>query len=219
MGRLIFFPKSNEISTTQGRRHAFAYMLWADHGILRALWHNMHEISPGVFRSNYPDTSRISALADRGITTIISLRGKGSNPWSLIEEEACASHGIELHCVSLKATAAPSQTAMMELISLFRRVKKPLLFHCKSGADRAGLASAIYLMVIEGKSVANARRMLATRYFHFPFLRTGVLGYLLDEFAASEQSNFEDWVLRGYDAEALQKRFNASRRKPFGRKT
>lgn len=217
MVRPRIFAKPREICTRQGRRQAITYMRWSDHGLLRAFWHNMHEISPGVFRSNYPDPGRIAALAERGVRTVISLRGRGANPWSLLEAEACERYGIELHCVALKAKASPNRDALLELISLFRRVEKPLLIHCKSGADRAGLASAIYLMVIDGEPVSRARRMLAARYLHLPFLGTGILGCLLDEFSASGFRGFEAWVTEAYDAEALQAKFEARRRGDMNR--
>jgi protein tyrosine/serine phosphatase len=89
--------------------------------------------------------------------------------------------------------------------------------HCKSGADRAGFASAIYLMVIEGQSVAEARSMLAFKYLHIKRSKTGVLGYILDLYearAAETGIGFEDWVETEYDNEAVQAAF-LKRYKPW----
>jgi protein tyrosine/serine phosphatase len=95
------------------------------------------------------------------------------------------------------------------MIALFREVERPLLIHCKSGADRAGLASAVYLMVIENAPLHRARRMLSARYIHFRWTRTGVLDMLLDDYAASDAPDFETWLAHDYDAAALQARFDA----------
>ncbi|NBD29283.1 MAG: protein tyrosine phosphatase [Alphaproteobacteria bacterium] len=192
------------------RRAARRYVRWIDHGFLRNLWHNQSEFAPGAWRSNYPDEARIAALAERGIRSIITLRGAGRNPWYLLEQEACTRHGIALYNVALKARTAPRKIELQNLIALFRRIERPVLIHCKSGADRAGLASAIYLMVIEGEPLANARRMLSPRYLHFKWTETGVLDMLLDDFAASGAADFETWLAGDYDAEALQARFESA---------
>jgi protein tyrosine/serine phosphatase len=87
--------------------------------------------------------------------------------------------------------------------------------HCKSGADRAGLASAIYLMVMMGQDVDAARKMLSPRYIHLRFTKTGVLDMMLDHYAARNAASpigFEDWIDREYDADALQAAFDAGRR-------
>ena len=50
----------------------------------------------------------------------------------------------------------------------------PALIHCKSGADRAGLAAGLALM-FEGGSAAEALGQLALRFGHFSRAPTGVL--------------------------------------------
>jgi protein tyrosine/serine phosphatase len=86
-----------------------------------------------------------------------------------------------------------------------------VLIHCKSGADRAGLASAIWLMVMEGRPVEEARAMLSWRYLHLRWSRTGVLDLVLDSYGARNAAapiGFEDWVATEYDAEAVQAAFD-----------
>lgn len=169
----------------------------------------MHAIAPDVWRSNHPTPRRFDRLAAMGIRTIVSLRGSGTAPWALLEQEACARLGISLETVALQSRAAPPKAELQKLIALFRRVEKPLLIHCKSGADRAGLASAIYLLVIEQRPLAQARRMLSWRYIHLRWTKTGVLDLLLDTYQASGEPDFERWLEHDYDAAALQAAFKA----------
>ena len=82
--------------------------------------------------------------------------------------------------------------------------------HCKSGADRASLASAIYLIAIEGKSVAEARQMFSIRFIHFKWTKTGILDMFLDMYEERLERGpiaFQDWVAHEYDPEALTQRF------------
>lgn len=205
-----------DLSTPENYRKAAFYERWFDHGFLRERWTNMYQITPDVWRSNHPTATRFDRLTQMGIRTIISLRGSCSAPWALLEQEACERHGIALKTVGLQSRKAPSRAALQALIYLFRSVDGPILMHCKSGADRAGLASAIYLIVIQGEPVANARRMLSLRYAHLKCSKTRVLGMLLDDFAAAG-GDFEHWLAHDYDESALQHRFDARRQNRWRR--
>jgi protein tyrosine phosphatase (PTP) superfamily phosphohydrolase (DUF442 family) len=191
-----------DLSTPDNRRRARIYNRWLDHGILRIWWTNQFEIAPGVWRSNHPPPERFAAIKALGVRDVLSLRGIGGNPSILLEKEACAAQGITLHGIALQARAAPSRAAIAELIAQFRALPRPFLMHCKSGADRAGFASAVYLMVIMGEPVQRARRMLSARYLHFRWSKTGVLDRVLDLYAARNAYvpiGFEDWAATEYD--------------------
>lgn len=191
-----------DLSTPENRRRARIYSRWLDHGILRIWWTNQFQIAPGVWRSNHPDPARFAAIRAMGVRDVLSLRGLGGNPSILLEKEACAAQGITLHGVALQARAAPSPAAIAELIGLFHSLPRPFLMHCKSGADRAGFASAVYLMVIMGEPVQTARRMLSWRYLHFSWSKTGVLDRVLDQYQqhnAQSPIRFQDWAATQYD--------------------
>ena len=191
-----------DLSSPANRRRALIWTRWLDHGILRILWTNQFEIAPGVFRSNHPPQSRFARIKAMGISTVLTLRGVSGNPSDLLEREACAANGITLHAIALQARAAPTRAQIAALISLFRSLPRPFLMHCKSGADRAGFASAVYLMVINGAPVEQARRMLSWRYLHFSWSKTGVLDRVLDQYAARNAKapiGFEAWATTEYD--------------------
>ena len=42
-----------------------------------------------------------------------------------------------------------------------------MVMHCKSGADRAGLMSALYLILNQDVSVDKAKNQLSLKYLHF----------------------------------------------------
>jgi len=208
--RALRVAYATDLSSPENLRRAIVYQRWFDHGVLRTFWTNMDQIADGVWRSNHPEANRFDNLDRLGIKTIISLRGSTNAPWALLEQRACDAHKITLETVALQSRKAPKRRELQKLIALFRTVPKPFVMHCKSGADRAGLASAIYLLVIEGAPLAQARKMLSARYLHLKWTKTGVLDLLLDMFEASGVQDFEAW-LETYNAGALQAAFDANR--------
>ena len=207
-------PTQGDLIDPTERRRAFWAYQFMDHAILRHLWSNFDKIAPGVYRSNQPGHWRLKRYRAMGIRTVLYLRAS-SEKWAFhFERESLEALGMTMINVPLHSRSAPTREAMLALIATFREIEKPFLMHCKSGADRAGLASAVYLMVIEGKDVATARRMLSPRYIHLRFTKTGVLDLMLDQFAARQAEtgiSFEDWIRHDYDPAGLQSAFDSGR--------
>ena len=116
----------------ENRRKAQIYMLWFDHEVLRRRWTNLHQITPGVFRSNQPTFERLKKFKEQGIRTIVNLRGKSKAAHYLIEKEHCQALDLRLYSISLQARRAPEKHHLQELIKLFQQLDKPFLMHCKS---------------------------------------------------------------------------------------
>lgn len=204
----------NDISTPALRRQALWHFQLFDHAFLRVLWTNFAEVAPGVYRSNQPDHARLARLKEMGIRTIVNLRGAHRQSHYLFERESCAALGLGMVDVQLHARRAAPRSELLALIKTFREAERPMLFHCKSGADRAGLAAAIYLLAIEGRLMAEARRHLHPRYVHFRWSRTGICDHLLDAYEARTEVgpiDFETWVATEYDPETLEASFARSR--------
>ena len=60
----------------------------------------------------------------------------------------------------MKATTRPTRSELLTLIDFFDHCQYPLLIHCKAGADRTGLASALYLMMQKDVPPQEAIRSL-----------------------------------------------------------
>ena len=184
-------------------RRARIYNAWFDHAILRTFWTNQAEIAPGVWRSNHPTKARLKRLKARGLRTVVSLRGGGEAAHNATERIWCEELGLTLRFVGMTDKALPLRETLLTLIETFREVEGPLLIHCKAGADRAGLASAVYLLTMRGASLAEARRMLSWRFLHLRSSKAGVLGKVLDAYAEQQDMPFADWVAQVYDPGAL----------------
>ncbi|HVG43102.1 MAG TPA: sulfur transferase domain-containing protein [Longimicrobium sp.] len=192
------------------RRRALLHYHLVDHAILRHHWTNMDEVVPGVWRSNQPTHGRMKALKSQGIRTVISLRGDGGASFQMLERESCEALGLRLVTVALRSRRAPERAQVLKLLEAFRTAEKPVLIHCKSGADRSGFAAALYLIAHEGETVAEARRHLSWRYLHLKGSRAGVLGHILGLYAARLREGpigIEEWFATEYDADAAQAGF------------
>ena len=203
-----FAAVPTDLETLEGRARAMRWFFWADHHVLRMRWHNFDIVAPGIYRSNQPDAKRFAHYKTLGIRSVINLRGESKTPFYAITQEGCAAAGLKLYTVNkLSAHRAPDRNAILQIFEIFDEAERSLLIHCKSGADRTGLISALYLIDKCGKSVAQARRQLSFRYLHIRWSTSGVLDMMLDDFARVEGTmSLREWVTNEYDTQDLATR-------------
>ena len=203
------------LRSSSERLAAWSSTLFKDHGAIRLIYRNRHKVSDELWRSSQPVPSDIRWARRNGVRTIISLRHSSNfGAWPLVSE-TCERKGLNLVNLPLFSREPPTHDAVRYANKVFNSIEYPALLHCKSGADRAGFASTIYLMVIEGEPLEKARRMLSPRYLHFRFTKTGILDHILDSYGLAKARSgigFEDWVRTAYDPAALQAEFDAGRR-------
>jgi protein tyrosine/serine phosphatase len=187
-------------------------LFFMDHHVFRAVYANRHEIAPGVWRSAQPSPSQIAALSRRGIRTIINLRGERDCGSYRLQVEACRRHGIRLVNFPLQSRMVPRAEVIREARSLFEEIEYPVLFHCKSGADRAGLMSALVMHLKEGKPLEEALKQLSLKYGHFRQSDTGILDYFFERYLLdnrTEPMTFFEWLETRYDPSELRQEFRA----------
>ena len=186
-------------------------LIFKDHGFLRIWWHNLHEVAPGMWRSNQPGPSRVHAAAGMGIRTIINLRGPRDDGGWRLEAEACARAGITLLNFTARSRAAPDKAMLHAARELFAEAKLPAMMHCKSGADRAGLMAALFLLIVEKRPVREAAAQLAWKYGHVKQAKTGLLDAFFAAYMPYEDQgmDFFDWVDSIYDPDEVTRNFQA----------
>lgn len=183
-----------------------------DHGIFRMIYSNRHKLSPVVWRSSQPTPHEIRMLARRGLKTVVNLRGNRDCGSYRLEEATCRRKGVKLINFTVRSREAPSKETIHEAKELFATIEYPALIHCKSGADRAGLMSVLYMIFHEGRPVAEAKRQLSLRFGHIRQADTGILDKIFDNYLAhssNEPIAFLDWVDRYYDPEEVTRTFKA----------
>lgn len=118
--------------------------------------------------------------------SVLNLRGASPHKdWYQVERTFSDQHGLWHYDFGLSDGVEPSMEAMRSLVALMRSAPKPLLIHCQAGADRSGLAAALYLYGVEGRSKGEASGQLSLWYGHFPWLtsRTGAMDRAFARFA------------------------------------
>lgn len=203
-----------EIETPAGRVRALRQFRWQDHDILRRKWHNFEAVAEGVYRSNQPDFDRFKTYRDMGIKTVLNLRGEMPEPFYLFEKEACAALDLTLVTIRMSARKVPRRTVLLDVMHAFETMEKPFLIHCKSGADRTGLASALYLLAHTNADPDTIRRHLSFRYLHIRKSSTGALDFVLDTYLERRDRRpitVWDWLDQEYDEEELRTAYRAKK--------
>ena len=195
-----------------GRGRAWFDSLFIDHAVLRLVWGNVAVVVPGkLYRSNHPTPARLGRLARRlGLATLINVRGRRDCGSDALSREAASRLGLVHVDMAFESRGAPHRDRILRFAEIYRTLKTPALLHCKSGADRAGLASAL-AVIFEGGTSAQALAQLSLRFGHFSRSRTGILDAFFRVYARDAEGRlpFLDWVRAEYDEGALRESFRA----------
>jgi protein tyrosine/serine phosphatase len=139
---------------------------WRDVDLKIKNFHTVHE--GHLYRAMQLDEKEFNyAIKKHGIRTIISLRGTGDGKkWWEGEKRAAAENGVELHAIRMSADRLPHREDLIRLLDLYRDAPRPILIHCKAGADRTGEAAAMYAIDHMGWSKKKALKQVRLRYRH-----------------------------------------------------
>lgn len=195
-------------------RAAWLNSLFVDHAFLRLSYRNLAVVEPGrLYRSNHPLPGQLRrAVRSLGLRTVINLRGHRPNCGSdALARAAAAELGLAHLDAPLESRGAPHRDRILRLAELYRGMAEPALIHCKSGADRAGLAAGLWLLM-QGHPPAAALAQLSLWRGHVRQSRTGILDAFFELYAARLRAGpigFLDWVREDYDEASLQRDFRS----------
>lgn len=170
---------------------------------------NFHTVLPGrVYRSAQLDEKDLRRyVAQHGIRTVVNLRGECPQfGWYQTERTTLAELGVIHRDINFSSTLVPAVSEFRELVETLTTCEYPLLIHCRRGADRTGLASAICLLLASDADPENSRSQMDWRYGHFEAGRSGRLHLVLDMYKAwlaaegkvHQPELFQYWVLHEY---------------------
>jgi protein tyrosine phosphatase (PTP) superfamily phosphohydrolase (DUF442 family) len=171
---------------------------------------NIGIVDPGkVIRSAQPTSQLPRLVRDFHLKSILNLRGGSpADWWYEAEVRTVRECGLSFYDLPLSATRRPARIELLRLIDVIRQCPYPLLIHCKSGADRTGLASALYRMLQRGEAPEHAEAAFSIEFGHIPLGGTEHLHEPLDEYAgwlkdkglSHSPERFRAWVQNDYRA-------------------
>ena len=209
---------AGDLSSPRGRARAWSDSLLVDHAVFRVLWDNFAEVLPGrLYRSNHPTPARLAAAKRRhGLKTLVNLRGHRRCGSDALSRAAALRLGLIHVDMAFESRGAPHRDRILRFAEIYRTLQTPALMHCKSGADRAGLAAGLAIL-FEGGTAEQALAQLSWRYGHFSRSRTGILDAFFRLYQAEGEGRigFLDWVRDEYDEQGLRHGFKAQRLSSF----
>lgn len=142
---------------------------------LMILTGNFHTVVAGeLYRSAQPSSAQLeSYVRQYGVRTVVNLRGAHpGEAWYEAERDMAGRLGVTLIDFPMSAKARLEPERARALLARLKAAAKPVLIHCKSGADRSGLVSLIYASQIAGIDEETAEWQLSPLYGHIgiPYL-------------------------------------------------
>jgi protein tyrosine/serine phosphatase len=156
---------------------------------------NFVEVDPGKFyRSAQLAPDELAEVIDKyGIKTVISLRGAPENSyWVPDQIRILKEKNVQFLPLSWTSHFFPEDEEFRKYILALKTAERPILVHCRTGADRTGEASAIYAMEFMGVPKAQAiAEQLSFKNYHVRFLHPAK-AHLVEIYQGM------DWALSSY---------------------
>lgn len=208
-------PQPKSLNQRQ-RLWAYIHALIHEHGWVRILLTtNYHKVGKRAYRSGQlPPWTLVKCIQRDGLQTVVNLRGPINTPTLALERELCAREGVKHVDLRLFSRDTHSPETLLEAKELLEGIEYPALFHCMSGADRAGFMSTLYLHWIEGVPLSSINQLRLWPYWHFRYARTGLLDHFFEsyELARSETGlSLTDWIKTQYQQEDIRSSFTSKR--------
>ena len=113
---------------------------------------NLHKVNDDLYRSAQPEEQGMTSAKALGIKTVISLRE------TELDRNLNVKEGTQLNTVHVPIiTWRIKNQDIIKALQVIQDSPKPVLVHCRHGADRTGLIVAFYRIIYEGWSKEKAK--------------------------------------------------------------
>lgn len=145
---------------------------------------NFHEVIPyQLYRSGQPEKGELLGYARKyGIRSVLNLRGENTGmPWYDDEVRDAKLAGLTHLDFRISSKYPLTERQIADLVAVMQQAPKPLLIHCEGGADRTGLAAALYMkamkeeLQITSEADDPIERQLSLEYGHLPSFQTDAM--------------------------------------------
>ncbi len=156
----------------------------------------------GIYRGAQPSKEGIKALKEMGVKTIINLRDDKKK----IKKEQKIVESLDMDFVSIPMSGleGPDKRDVVRFIELLKNSQnKPIFFHCRRGAERAGIMWACYPVAVDGWAPDEAHaemKKFKFRSFWYPHLRKYLYDFSKDygyekEYTNNPFTKMKEWFL------------------------
>jgi len=113
---------------------------------------NLHKVSDALYRGAQPTAQGMRELKKLGVKTLVNLRMSGS------DKDELGDTGLACEEIPMKPWHVEADEAVRFLKIVTDKARAPVFVHCQQGADRTGLACALYRIVVQGWTREEAIR-------------------------------------------------------------
>ena len=146
---------------------------WADKIERRGL-PNFHKVSDVYYRGAEPDAAGFRELKAMGIKTVIDLRFFHS------DKKEIKDIGLGYEKIRFNTWHPEDEDVVKFLKIMIDKSKQPVFVHCRRGADRTGMMTAIYRMAIQNWPKEEALKEMRNEDFGFTEFSQNIVDYLED---------------------------------------
>ena len=125
---------------------------------------NLYRVSGELYRGDQPSPQGMQNLKDLGLKTIINLRSFHS------DRDEIGETGLTYEHIYMKAWHPEEKEAARFLKIVTDPKRTPVLVHCQHGADRTGTMIAVYRIIVQDWSKAEAIREMTEGGFRFHWI-------------------------------------------------
>ncbi len=133
---------------------------------------NFHRVADNLYRGAQPDPVAFGKLKTLGVRTVINLRSEHEN------RVACETDGLCYVHIPQRGWAIGDSDALAFLKVATDPANGPMFVHCRHGADRTGTMVAVYRVVVEGWSKADAIDEMIRGGFGYHMVFRNLISYI-----------------------------------------
>ena len=133
---------------------------------------NFFKVTDDLYRGGQPTAEGMRELKKMGIKTVINLRSYHS------DRDKIGETGLAYEHIYMKTWHPEDEEVVRFLQIVTDSDRRPAFVHCQHGADRTGTMCAIYRVVIEGWSKAEAIREMVEGDFGFHKIWQNLLKFI-----------------------------------------
>ena len=116
---------------------------------------NFAKVNESYFRGGQPEGSDYEDLARLGVKTVINLIGASDRDHT--EQSSAEKHGMRYVSIPMSTRKAPTAEQLQAFLTVVNDPdNQPVYVHCVGGRHRTGVMTAVYRMMKDGISGAEA---------------------------------------------------------------